>query len=46
MRVGDFPGCPVLRLGDPNAEDTGSIPGRGTRSYVTTKTQHSQIINK
>ena len=35
-----------LRLGDSNAEDSGSIPGRELDPYVTTKTQHSQIINK
>lgn len=45
VRVGDFPGGQRLRLGDPSAEDSGSIPGGGTRSYVTTKTRHSQLIN-
>ena len=30
-----------LRLCTPNAGGLGSIPGQGTRSHTTTKTQHS-----
>ena len=29
--MGDFPGGPVVRNLPPNAEDAGSIPGRGTK---------------